>query len=730
MYYPWYSDKDFNSKIVSKKEIFMNRILDNNLSKRCIENYQYLVSNFLNPISPYKSLLLYFYPGVGKTLASISIAENFIRDNPLKQILVITKSKTLIRSFKSDLINICSSYVTDKEKELLQKSTAKKSITEIIEGKINKNYSFLTYDGFKKNTISFSNKIVIIDEVHNLLGNTGYDSIMNSIKKSKDYRLVLLSATPAYDNILPLFQLNNILNGKVNQLPTSIIDLQYKQYIYEVENNISTLYRNNVFSLTSAGKDVLLKGLTGKISYLKADTSSFPKVFFPDSINKIEKYNLAVNVIPCYMQGIQEEYYSEAIQNISFSSLDSTLQYMSSIIYPNVKNKKIFGKQGIDYYIKGKANTDFLLESNIQNYSIKLYNILKNLKKTKGKVYIHSENITNDGIPLINACLVKNGYKVLVISSTESDISNKIEKFNNPTNDDGSWKQIILGSKIIEEGVTFKSIRQVHIYEPSWNYSSLDQKLGRAIRRGSHQSLQPIDRTVDVFLYCSILRNNIEKSLDLAKYILSSIKDKQLKSFERSIAKNSFSCPLFKKRNVIKGIDGSRECDYTECEYTCDNEIIEPIDSSSFNMFLHNKEEYDSYVKILNDLFKKSREISIKDLITRYNFDKTSLFNILSHKPPFKIIKRGDILIKKKSFAKQKYGFIPKKQKGIKVSGYLDSSGGLIIKSPSKVNKEKFTEKNCTSYKKEELILFAKSLNINSSGKKQDICKELKKKLI
>lgn len=725
MYYPWYEDKDFNTKIISKKEIFMNRIVDNQISDRCLENYQYLVSNFINPISPYRSLLLYFYPGVGKTLASISIAENFIRNDSSTQVMVITKSKTLINSFKSDLVNICSSYVKEEEKMMLKKPN-KKAILDIIYSRIDSHYSFLTYDRFKKDLPSFTDKIVIIDEVHNLLGNTGYKFIMECIKKSKNYRLVLLSATPAYDNVVPLFELSNILNGNVKRLPTSIVDLQYEKYIEEVENNISTLYKNTVFKLTDKGKEVLLKNLVGKVSYLRADTSSFPKVFFPNSVNNIQNYKINIGIIPCYMEGIQKEYYSEAIKNISFSSLDSTLQYMSSIIYPDVKNKKIFGKQGIDYYIKGKGDDSFLLEKNIKNHSIKLYNILQNLKKTKGKVYIHSENISNDGIPLINACLIKNGYKVLVISSTETDISNKIKKFNEPQNDGGEWKQIILGSKIIEEGITFKSIRQVHIYEPSWNFSSLDQKLGRAIRRGSHESLPLKDRTVDVFLYCSILDSNIEKSLDVAKYILASIKDVELKKFERAISKSSFTCPLFKKRNIVKSNDNSRECDYTSCEYSCDNEIRDGIDTTTYNIYLHDKEKYDKYVNILTDIFKKTKEISLYYLFKKFNIEQSILNNILKYKPPFPLVKRGDILIKEVQIEKPTYGNIPKKKIQISLSGYVDKNKNFILKSPSKVNKDKITEKNCTSYKKNELLNFAKSLGIKPDGSKEELCNAIK----
>ena len=353
------------------------------------------------------------------------------------------------------------------------------------------------------------------------------------------------------------------------------------------------------------------------------------------------------------------------------------------------------------------------------------------MKNLKGKAFIHSDNITNDGIPLIEACLIKNGYRVLSISSNEKGISEKIKKFNNVENDDGSWKQIILGSKVVEEGVTFKSIRQIHIYEPSWNYSTLDQKLGRAIRRGSHSSLPLKDRTVNVFLYCSLIQDNLTKSVDVAKFVLSSIKDIELKSFERAIAKSSFSCNLFKKRNIQKnGVDGSRECEYTSCNYSCDFEDTNEIDSSTFNMFFHNKEDYSKYAEELQSAFIGKNEMSIDDIVKVTKLDKESILNILRNRSPIKVVKRGPVFIKNLNPRRNSTSVLPKKVKSSPVTGYLDPEGSFIIKIISKTNKDKFTEKNCKFFKKDELVSIANSLGLDNSGKKDDLCSRLKTKLV
>ena len=55
------------------------------------------------------------------------------------------------------------------------------------------------------------------------------------------------------------------------------------------------------------------------------------------------------------------------------------------------------------------------------------------------------------------------------------------------------------------EGISLTCVRQVHIFEPYWNYVRLDQVLGRAIRMRSHNALPKSERNVEQYLYLSIL---------------------------------------------------------------------------------------------------------------------------------------------------------------------------------------------------------------------------------
>jgi superfamily II DNA or RNA helicase len=699
MYYPWYQDPDFNRKIGTKKEI-VSKFTDEFLS-----SYQHVVSNYINPMSPYNSILLYFSTGTGKTIASIAIAENFIRENPSKKIVVVTKNQTLISDFKSQL-------------DLLNKNSTR-------------NYSFITYNSLKNKTVDFTDKVIIIDEIHNLLGNTGYEHVMSCVKISKRYKLVLLSATPAYDSITDLFQLSNILNGGVLR-QYDIKRLHADGYVENIEIEKKYLYKNKILNLTEDGKKSLLGRLHGKISYLRPDIKDFPSVSFPNSKKIINGMRVSLGVIPCKMNPHQNDRYLKVVNNVvDINLIEGSLEMLSSMIYPDVGGKNVYGKSGMEYYIKERRNTDFLKENNIKNYSSKLYNMLLNLKNSKGKIYIHARNIQDDGVPLIKACLRANGYdKIIEVTSdsTPEVITKKISKFNSRDNDSGEKYKILIGSGIISEGITLKNIRQVHIYEPSWNYSSIDQIIGRTARRGSHSRLQKKDRTVDVYLYCA-LSTNIEKSVDFARYFLSSVKDRVLKDFERLIAVDSFTCQAFKKQNIRDSVDGSRECEYNLCNYTCNYEGTGSQDISTFNTFYHDISLYNKISSKILKVFEKTGSISIVDLAQKTNETQKDILDVMGTRPPIDVDFKFGIYSLKKLSQKDKFKKINREvESKEEVSFHKEGEKFLIeLRLGSKSNK-----KSClTGYDLGKLKdIFVKSGLSLPSGKitKKILCEILETK--
>ena len=80
---------------------------------------------------------------------------------------------------------------------------------------------------------------------------------------------------------------------------------------------------------------------------------------------------------------------------------------------------------------------------------------------------------------------------------------------------DGSRIKIMLGSPSIKEGVSLLRIDQIHILEPYWNLSRIQQIIGRGIRFCSHKDLPKYKQTVKVYLY---LATHCKEDISIDEY--------------------------------------------------------------------------------------------------------------------------------------------------------------------------------------------------------------------
>src|SRR5690606_33626011 len=61
--------------------------------------------------------------------------------------------------------------------------------------------------------------------------------------------------------------------------------------------------------------------------------------------------------------------------------------------------------------------------------------------------------------------------------------------FNSIDNSTGKYIKFILGSKVMNEGVSLFHVAEVHILDVYFNLGRVDQVIGRGIRRCSHNDL-------------------------------------------------------------------------------------------------------------------------------------------------------------------------------------------------------------------------------------------------
>lgn len=171
-----------------------------------------------------------------------------------------------------------------------------------------------------------------------------------------------------------------------------------------------------------------------------------------------------------------------------------------------------------------------------------------------------------------------NRRRVLILNHdfvTDTDLREMVEWFNRDENAFGEYIQVVIGTKQTKEGITLKNIQQIHIVQPDWNYADISQAIGRGIRVGSHRALleKVAQVRVRVYQHASIPivddEMDLSYSIDMEQYRRSEMKDRNIKMIERRLLQASWDCELNRARNTGM-IDGSRECEYTLCEYTCE----------------------------------------------------------------------------------------------------------------------------------------------------------------
>jgi len=557
--YPSIKDNDFYNKI---NKIYKNYKIPN--KKSTAESYckpkeftlqppQLFLPNYINPKTPYKSILIYHRIGAGKTCAAIQIAEKW--KNEKKIIFVLPAS--LKGNLKSELRGQCGNYLTDKERKNLEKLDPKdKEYKEIIkksDKRIEEYYEIYSYNKFiesvQHNEINLKNKILIIDEIQNMVSETGtyykelYDLIQSS---SNNLRIILLSATPMFDKPVEIALTMNLLNIP-EKMPIGK-DFE-KLFIKEKEKNDKIFYEVQ-------NMDKFKEYIKGYVSFF----NGAPSYTFPE---------MTVKYVQCEMSEFQYDVYKRILKKedinlninpskeevINAKDLPNNFyigaRFVSNIVYPN---KKV-GDEGLISLTPKK------IRENLQDYSCKFDKIMTNIKKAKGKVFIYSAFKEHAGLKSLVKILEAFGYKnfqtngsgkkrfaVWSGDETSNEKDEIKEIFNRNDNLYGNKLKIILGSPSIKEGVTLKAVRTVHVIEPYWNQSRLDQVIGRASRFCSHIGLPEEERNVKVYVYISTHKDEITTVDEYIKK-LSETKTKIIKQFEKAIKEASIDCRLNKFAN-------------------------------------------------------------------------------------------------------------------------------------------------------------------------------------
>ena len=199
-----------------------------------------------------------------------------------------------------------------------------------------------------------------------------------------------------------------------------------------------------------------------------------------------------------------------------------------------------------------KRQDEIFSRDGLARYSPKFLNILKNIEDDnhEGLHLVYSQFRTLEGIAIFKLVLEANGFAEFKIAKssggswelvdqegsegkprfvlyTGTESTEEKEIIRNIYNSNWSVAPASIVSKLREqglennfmgetikvfmitasgaEGINLKNTRYVHIMEPYWHMVRLNQVIGRARRLCSHQDLPEELRTVQVFLYISVI---------------------------------------------------------------------------------------------------------------------------------------------------------------------------------------------------------------------------------
>ena len=639
LYYPDLDDENFREKLAKLYEFNMHKILEfNNIntindfntysSKLCSgfdkAYYQYFMGHYISYRSPYKSILIYHSVGVGKTCSAITIAESFLIPHDLYEEpkIWVIMPKSLENSFKEQIFNIakmqdfsticnqCTGNIYTKLANITKDSNVEK-INLRIKKLIKSRYRVFTYDGFASfieneyNNKQITDKVIIVDEAHNIRSTDTsdkriYNTLTNILENGINNRLVLLSATPMYNepsdifDLLYLLLLNDKRNHLLKQPYPAIFDSNNNlnkdvvKLLEKLSNNyISYLIGKNPFTFAfklspfKSGIKVLDKPIR-----LSINNNPIP-ITDNDWIDKIED-----GIVPSQLGKYQIEYLEKNKKELkNEDNIFNSLQPMNIVYNTDIGETgfyTIFNRfntnEPLNVKYNSQYNSAFLPDNNhLAHFSGKLLNIANIIKNTEGVIVIYSRFIWSGILPMAiilehlgfnregttnfldkpEIIIDKPKYnniripKYCILSSSENteimgstNIDGLLKLINNPLNIDGSIIKVILMTPVAGEGLSFSNIREMHLLEPWYHFNRIDQVIGRGIRNCSHKLL-PIElKNVTVFMHGAI--NGYDKETpDIHAYRISSRKLNQSYEINKIIKNNSIDCFYFKNINYF-----------------------------------------------------------------------------------------------------------------------------------------------------------------------------------
>ena len=594
----------------------------------------------------------------------------------------------------------------------------------------------------------FDNRLIVIDEVHNMLSRTEDERKSSSkilsqiVRYCENTRFLFLSATPLYNSDKEITWLVNMMNMNDKRATVKHSQLFDKHGNFTEESKDAS---GKV--IRESGRDLLRRKLIGYVSYVRGENPyTFPYRIYPKDFAEPEnllssytypvkrlngsvlgedpsKYvlsNIFMNKMGTYQQFVYNAVIEKLLKNETFAQKESfgfqDLIVPLSILnmsYPTAEMDKfiaenaaaattaykgpiqpLHGKEGLANVMtfekvpipQGKTTVpviqnfeynEYCLEKygrlfhpdNIGQFSPKIHAICRAIQESTGIVLIYSKYIEGGLLPMALALeemgLSRYCYsshvksflktkqpaldpltmkpktdasvlhaKYVMITGTKifsPDNAKDLEMVFHPENKDGRFVKVVMISQAGSEGIDFKCIRQVHILDPWYNMSRIEQIIGRAVRTKSHCQLPFSQRNVEIYMHGTMNGENEKETADMYMYRLAEKKAIQIGQITRILKESAVDCLLnmdqnnFTEENMDTSVElelstknkkiqfrvgdkaFSSKCDYmASCEFQCvptKKDIKQEENSVTYNIH-HLRHNHEKIGKRLRQIFR------------------------------------------------------------------------------------------------------------------------------
>lgn len=455
-----------------------------------LQTHQRFLQAYASRVPEWRSLMLYHGLGSGKTITAIVMAETFLQQNPRHVVRVILPAR-LRTNFTDELQSSLATQLmlTESERAAVRRpgagSGTRTRIDARVKNHVRTRYDIMSLEKFAKTALTngaqtpgglgrwcrefTQNALLIVDEAHNVMS-SAFDE--NEVERMREEDR--LFRIPGFQTALMLLvsELSDPTSKLLCLTGTPIFD-NLRQLELVVQALLPGVKPTNP-NPTIADWIALLRG---RVSYFPGSS--------PNAYPTIET---TTHSVP-----------ASALQAEAFAKLH--------------EDKDPFMSQSRQISLALSTRPRFSVAEVVQNLSSHAPKIARMLTEIDrpGKHVVYC-SFVKTGVDVVRAALQRRGWlsweqakaqpgtsqPVFAVwdGTTKDDDKREIKRaFNQRSNMDGSALKLVVGSPSLREGVSFKHVQHLHLLDPVWNPSTMEQIQGRAVRFCSHVEV-PVDHPV------------------------------------------------------------------------------------------------------------------------------------------------------------------------------------------------------------------------------------------